>query len=215
VARAILASREVRRSGRNPNLAKAADIARSGPHLTTAPDLSRGGEAAEPLHLAALTRTYTQCINLGVSAEYRAALDAAVREYERAIADRTVLDTRIAQLRQTIGTLTKLCGLMPTVPLGLTDAVRMVLRNAQGPVTATWVRDRLDAVGIDLDRYANALAAIHTVLKRLVEAGEAHAEDADESSRVVYQSAFHPPTPATPPATPAPKKARPRRSSRP
>jgi hypothetical protein len=149
-----------------------------------------------------------------VSAEYRAALDAAVREYERAIADRSALDARIGQLRQTIGTLTKLCGLTPTVPLGLTDAVRMVMANAPGPVTATWVRDRLDAVGIDLDRYANALAAIHTVLKRLVEAGEIHAEDADESTRVVYQRInSRPPSPATP-AGARPKKPK-SRGSRP
>ena len=49
--------------------------------------------------------------------EYRRALDAAVREFERAIADRATLDSRIAQLQQTIGTLTRLCGFTPTVPL--------------------------------------------------------------------------------------------------
>jgi hypothetical protein len=150
-----------------------------------------------------------------VSTEYRAALDAAVREYERAIADRAALDTRIAQLRQTIGTLTKLCGLTPTVPLGLTDAVRMVMANATGPVTAPWVRDRLDAVGIDLDRYANALAAIHTVLKRLVEAGEIHAEDAHESTRIVYQRVPSRLRSAATPASTRPRNPKSRRSSRP
>jgi hypothetical protein len=120
--------------------------------------------------------------------DYRRALDAAVREYEQALADRAALDTRIAQLQQTIGTLTKLCGFTPTVPLGLTDACRMVLGNAATPLTPTAIRDRLDAVGVDLSRYSNPLAAIHTVLKRLVEAGELHAEDADAANRTVYQS---------------------------
>ena len=124
--------------------------------------------------------------------DYRRALDAAVREYERAIADRAALDGRIAQLQQTIGTLTKLCGFTPTVALGLTDACRMVLRNAGASLTPTAVRDRLQAVGMDLGHYANPLAAIHTVLKRLVEAGEVHAEEADEANRSVYRS-FAPP----------------------
>jgi hypothetical protein len=34
------------------------------------------------------------------------------------------------------------------------------------------VRDRLMAIGFDLSKYANSLAAIHTVLKRLADAGE-------------------------------------------
>ena len=137
--------------------------------------------------------------------EYRRALDAAVREYERAIADRAGLDSRIAQLQQTIGTLTRLCGFTPTVPLGLTDACRMVLRNAGVPLPPTALRDRLEAVGIDLSRYANPLAAIHTTLKRLVEAGEVHAEDADETNRTMYQSFLPPFRRTAEPARPAPR----------
>ena len=137
--------------------------------------------------------------------DYRRALDAAVREYERAMAERATLDSRIAQLQQTIGTLTRLCGFTPTVPFGLTDACRMVLRNAGTPLTPTAVRDRLEAVGVDLGRYANPLAAIHTTLKRLVEAGEIHAEDADETSRTVYQSFLPPFHRIAEPAGPAPR----------
>jgi hypothetical protein len=119
---------------------------------------------------------------------YRAALDAAIREYERAAADRAVLDARIAQLQQTIGTLTRLCGLTPTVPLGLADACRMVLRGAGAPMTAVQMRERLDAVGlVDLSKYANALSAIHTTLKRLSEAGEAASVDFGDTSRTGYQ----------------------------
>jgi hypothetical protein len=108
-----------------------------------------------------------------VTTDYRRALDAAIREYEQLTAERARLDDRIAQLSQTIGTLTRLCGLTPTVTLGLTDAVRMALRAAGHPLTATEVRAQLEAMGIDLDRYVNDLAAIHTILKRLTESGEA------------------------------------------
>ena len=132
--------------------------------------------------------------------EYRRALDEAVREYERAIADRAALETRIAQLHQTIGTLTTLCGFTPTVPFGLTDACRVALRGAGRPMTAVEVRDRLHATGYDLEKYANPLAAIHTVLKRLRAAGEADSTPADASARTAY--AFVSPT-ERPPTAPA------------
>src|SRR5262249_1726042 len=103
---------------------------------------------------------------------YRRALDAAVREYEKLSAERAELDGRLAQLKHSIAALTKLCGYEPTVPLGLTDACRLVLRNAVAPLTALEVRDRLAAVGVDLGKYSNPMASIHTVLKRMHEASE-------------------------------------------
>jgi hypothetical protein len=73
---------------------------------------------------------------------------------------------------QTIGTLRAISGLVPTVPLGLTDACRLVVRGAGVPVTPADVRQRLQSIGVDLSKYANDLAAIHTILKRLNESGE-------------------------------------------
>ena len=104
--------------------------------------------------------------------EYRRALETAAREWEALARERAQIDERLAQLTETIGTLTKLCGLAPTVPWGLTDACRTILRNAAKPMTPVDVRNRLAAVGFDLSRYANDLAAIHTVLKRLNRSGE-------------------------------------------
>jgi hypothetical protein len=119
--------------------------------------------------------------------EYRRALDAAVKDYERAMADRGALDARIAQLHETIRTLTKLCGFTPTVPFGLTDACRLVLRNAGTPLSAVQVRERLTAMGFDHEKYANGLAAIHTVLKRLQESGEAALAVQDDVTRHAYE----------------------------
>src|SRR5260370_3176966 len=102
---------------------------------------------------------------------YRAALAAAIKEYEALGRQRREVDDRLAQLGQTIGTLTRLLGLTPTVPLGLTDACRMVLRGGQ-PMTPVEVRDRLMAIGVDVSKYANDLAAVHTILKRLNGSGE-------------------------------------------
>jgi hypothetical protein len=104
--------------------------------------------------------------------DYRRALDAAIREYEEIGTKRQAIDKRLAELAQTIGTLSKLLGLTPTVPLGLTDAVRLVVRGAGVPMTPIEVRDRLHAIGFDVSKYVNDLAAVHTILKRLNESGE-------------------------------------------
>ena len=103
--------------------------------------------------------------------DYRRALEAATREYEELGAKRQAIDKRLAELAQTIGTLSKLLGFSPTVPLGLTDAVRLIMRGGV-PMTPIDVRDRLHAIGFDVSKYANDLAAVHTILKRLNESGE-------------------------------------------
>ena len=69
--------------------------------------------------------------------QYQAALAAAVREYEALGEQRREIDTRLAQLAQTIGTLNRLCGFTPTVYWGLTDACRLVLKGAGHPMTPT------------------------------------------------------------------------------
>lgn len=102
---------------------------------------------------------------------YRAALEAAAKEYEQLGEQRRKIDDRLTQLAQTIGTLARLIGLTPTVPLSITDAVRLAMR-AGVPMTPPEVRDRLLAIGVDLSSYSNELAVIHTVLRRLNEAGE-------------------------------------------
>ena len=103
--------------------------------------------------------------------EYRSALTAAVKEYEDLGLERRRIDQRLAQLAQTIGTLNKLLGYAATVPLGLTDAIRMVMR-AGVPLTPIEVRDRLQGIGFDVSKYVNDLAAVHTILKRLNDNGE-------------------------------------------
>jgi len=104
--------------------------------------------------------------------DYRRALEAAMRESEDLGAKRREIDQRLAELAQTIGTLSKLLGLTPTVPMGLTDAIRLVVRGAGVPMTPVDVRDRLQAIGFDVSKYANDLAAVHTILKRLNGSGE-------------------------------------------
>jgi len=103
--------------------------------------------------------------------DYRRALEAATKEYEELGAKRQAIDKRLGELAQTIGTLSRLLGYTPTVPFGLTDAVRLIMRGGV-PMTPIEVRDRLHAIGFDVSKYANDLAAVHTILKRLNESGE-------------------------------------------
>src|SRR5688572_27367559 len=104
--------------------------------------------------------------------DYRRALEAAVKEYEGLGEERRRIDERLGELAQTIATLSRLCGFAATVQWGLTDACRTVLRYGGHAMTPIEVRDRLKSIGFDLKRYANDLAAVHTILKRLNEAGE-------------------------------------------
>jgi len=106
------------------------------------------------------------------TAHYRRALESAVHEYEKLGEQRRAIDQRLAEVAQSIGALSRLCGLTPTVPMGLTDACRLVMRGAGVPMTPSEVRDRLRSIGLDLSKYSNDLAAIHTILKRLNESGE-------------------------------------------
>jgi hypothetical protein len=104
--------------------------------------------------------------------EYVKAFEAATREMESLLQQRADLDHRILHLRQTLVSLSHLCGFTPTVSWGMTDGVRFILRRARRPMTAVDVREELTNWGFDMSKYANDLSAIHTVLKRLNKAGE-------------------------------------------
>jgi len=51
------------------------------------------------------------------TAHYRRALESAVHEYETLGEQRRAIDRRLAEVAQSIGTLSRLCGLTPTVPM--------------------------------------------------------------------------------------------------
>jgi hypothetical protein len=69
------------------------------------------------------TGYYTRCINTGVSEDgYKRALQDALRELAELGRRSAQIDERRAQLVQTIGHLSRLCGVKPNVPWGITDA---------------------------------------------------------------------------------------------
>ncbi len=137
---------------------------------------------------------------------YKDALRIALSELSQAVVARNELearqlelDERIHKLRAGIVGISSLAGedwgrlvrsnpnLFPdlqSTDAGMTDSIRKVLQSGDflSPVE---VRSRLEALGFDVGQYTNILSSIHTILKRLVEAGEA--ETSTIKNRTVYR----------------------------
>jgi len=69
----------------------------------------------------------------------------------------------------------------------LADAIRAVLKNnPQRSMSPVEVRDSLTAIGYETSKHKNPLASIHSVLKRLVESGDANSKEAKDGSGTRY-----------------------------
>src|SRR5439155_15436305 len=96
---------------------------------------------------------------------------------------RQKVDQKIAQLQPVISHLEGLCkelgekaahetATKVQLTAGLTELVRVTLEEAFVPVSASEVKNRMEAKGFDFSEYSNPLASIHTVLQRLVKGGK-------------------------------------------
>lgn len=127
---------------------------------------------------------------------YRHALDAAKREYQDLVAQRDILQKRISNLERTIENLAGLCGesiSFSDTPannwarsMGFTDAIRTSLKIAGKPLTAVEVKERIEAGGFQLSKYHNPHSSIHSILRRLADAGEASLS-AGPGGKTAYQ----------------------------
>src|SRR6202022_3301832 len=119
--------------------------------------------------------------------------DDACDELERLIIAKGELDAQILQLKKTIVALAPLAGkqhilqgwLQSVEEAGITENCREVLRGAKKALTPAEVRDHLESLGHKF-KSTNPLAAIHAVLKRLIEGGEVIKTTTDEGD-VAYQ----------------------------
>jgi hypothetical protein len=100
--------------------------------------------------------------------QVRADADKQVMEYTNAIRalaqvmeDRETADSVLATLEELSG------------GMGFVDAIRFVLRVSPKPLTPSAIK-ALITVGkkMDLSRYSNPMASIHTTLRRMVDSGE-------------------------------------------
>ena len=101
------------------------------------------------------------------------------------VAKRDRLDQEIHKLRQTLKALGELCGADPDEidkllltkglvidsPLGFTAAIRRLFRIHKTALSPIEIREDLLKIGIGRNQ-VNLLSSIHTVLRRMTEAGE-------------------------------------------
>jgi DNA-binding transcriptional ArsR family regulator len=92
------------------------------------------------------------------------------------------LDRQSVALRRTMNAIAPLIGeeIVPEPKLveesvGMTERVRHILARSRLPLLASEIRDRLEENGLSMSSYSNPMATVHTVLRRLTEAGQAKA----------------------------------------
>jgi hypothetical protein len=114
--------------------------------------------------------------------EYRKEMEKAQEELERLLMIRTAVDQQITKHKSAVAILgamleeppkiTKLESAEEIGDLGISDAIRAVLRDTGLAATPLQIRDFLIAGNFDLSKYANPSAVIHNTLKRLETQGE-------------------------------------------
>ena len=108
--------------------------------------------------------------------EIVAVLEKLKLQYEDALETRRRADARATQLKAAITALEAASAEEPLVFTGtLADACRVVLRGTTQPMSPLEVRDAVKGIGFPLStiKHDNPMASIHSVLKRLVESGDA------------------------------------------
>ena len=116
---------------------------------------------------------------------YKQAYDTAKLDLLAKLQKRDRLNQEIHKLRETLRALGDLCGanpeeidklllaegFAPDSRMGFTAAIRRLFRVHKAPLSPIDVRDDLLKIGIGRGQ-VNLLSSIHTVLRRLTEAGE-------------------------------------------
>jgi division protein CdvB (Snf7/Vps24/ESCRT-III family) len=120
------------------------------------------------------------------TANYHRALFEAEQDLARCLVQRQKIDHKVARLQAVITQLQELCAELDKkhferrvervvkahLNMGITELARVLLKEMSLPMTASDLKEKMEARKLDLSRYSNPLAVIHTVLKRLVQSGE-------------------------------------------
>ena len=119
-------------------------------------------------------------------ANYHRILYEAKQDLARHLVERQELDHKIARLQFVVTDLQNLCAerdhksfknrvervVKRDLKAGITESTRVILQENFFPMTANDLKEKIEARKLNLARYSNPLAVIHTVLKRLVQGGE-------------------------------------------
>ena len=113
---------------------------------------------------------------------FRQSLDEARRKLAAANEEKEAVEKRIADLESVVKGLASLCdsevreASQSAKPLASEDsfsnAIGFALQTAKGDLTPVEVRDKMQVLGYDFEKYeTDPLASIHTVLKRMAKKG--------------------------------------------
>jgi len=119
---------------------------------------------------------------------YRADLVRLEAEAAELDIKRDELRKQMEQTKRVIASLASLAGEhgINAGEMGFTDACRTMLNNAHPEwISAIEIREALVRSGFDLSGYANAMASIHTILRRLEENNEV--EKKEEGLKTVFR----------------------------
>jgi hypothetical protein len=117
---------------------------------------------------------------------YRQTLLETKQDLARHLVQRQRLDLKIARLQGIVSNLQNLCAeqdqsnlekqvdqvMKADLAVGITESARVILKENFFPLTASDIKGKIEARKLNLARYSNPLAVIHTILKRLVQSGE-------------------------------------------
>jgi len=109
----------------------------------------------------------------------KAALAAKEKELADAVEQRDRLIIKILTLQADVRALkasavrTVLAARLGEDLVGLSEAIRSVLRLSSTPMTPGEIKRTLTIMGFDFSRFANGSAAVHNTLKRMHHQGEA------------------------------------------
>ena len=118
--------------------------------------------------------------------DYSRMLYDAKQDLARHLVKRQRLDQRIARLQTVVSDLQNLCAqlyeknfersvervIKKDLKAGITESTRVILQENFFPMTANEIKEKIESRKLNLARYSNPLAVIHTILKRLVQGGE-------------------------------------------
>jgi hypothetical protein len=121
---------------------------------------------------------------------YKQAYATAKQDLLQQLQKRDDLDQKVRKLKQTVKALGELCGAEPEeidklllaegfaieAKPGFTEAIRRLFRTHQTPLSPTDIRNDLLKMAIGVGQ-VNLLSSIHTVLRRMAEAGEIEKTD--------------------------------------
>jgi len=104
--------------------------------------------------------------------------------------DLVEIGNKIAHLDEVLKHLEPLAGFTDgksIAGLGLTDSIRVILKNSNGQMSARDVRKALDAHGFDMSKLTQPMASIYKVLARLVDDSQEAEREKDENGSVFYR----------------------------